>query len=200
MQDYKPNSHRFKEQQKTEERKKLDKVVSSPVKVKKKTELSTLKDVFISEDAANIKSYVVMDVIIPSIKKAIIDIVTNGAEMLFYGKSGSGRKRTTADRVSYRNFYDDRRDERPRPGSTVTSYSFDEITFTTRGEAEEVLCRMDETVDTYGVVTVADFYDLVGITGNYTDNRYGWMSMRNVDVVRARDGYKLTLPKAIPIG
>ena len=59
---------------------------------------------------------------------------------------------------------------------------------------------MDELIATYGVVRVADFYELVGVTGNYTDNKYGWTDIRNASVVRARDGgYIIKLPKAFPI-
>ena len=67
------------------------------------------------------------------------------------------------------------------------------------GEAEDVLSRMDELIDTYGVVSVADLYDLVGISCNYTDNKYGWTNIRNVEPIRVRDGYMLKLPKAMPI-
>ena len=48
------------------------------------------------------------------------------------------------------------------------------------------------------MVSVADLYDLVGISGNYTDNKYGWTNLRNSDVQRVRDGYLLKLPKALP--
>ena len=58
---------------------------------------------------------------------------------------------------------------------------------------------MDELIDRYEVVSVADLYELVGITGNYTDNKYGWTNIRNAEVVRVRDGYVLKLPKATPI-
>lgn len=59
---------------------------------------------------------------------------------------------------------------------------------------------MDELIDMYGVVSVADLYDLVGITGNYTDNKYGWTNIRNAEPVRAMGGgYMLKLPKALPI-
>lgn len=50
---------------------------------------------------------------------------------------------------------------------------------------------MDELIDTYKLVSVADLKDLVGITGNYTDNRYGWTSIRSAEVVRVRDGYTI---------
>ena len=62
-----------------------------------------------------------------------------------------------------------------------------------------MLDRMNEIVETYGLVKVADLYDLVGLTCNYTDNKYGWTSLRTADIVRVRDGYTLKLPKAMPI-
>ena len=74
--DYKPNSHKSKqEQNELVKDKKVDKVVKGTVKTKKKKGTS-IKDVFISEDAKNVKSYVFMDVLVPAVKKAISDIVS----------------------------------------------------------------------------------------------------------------------------
>lgn len=200
MDDYKPNSHRFKEEQKTDvkdESKKLEKVVNGSVKVRKK---SHLKEALISEDASNIKSYIVMDVLIPAIKKAISDIVKNGIEMLLYGDAGrSNSQRNPSSSVSYRDYYD-RRDDRYRPNPSLRQgRSIDDLVIESRGEAEEVLTRMDELLETYKMVTVADFYDLVGVTCDYTDNNYGWTSLRSAEVVRVRDGYIIKLPRALPI-
>lgn len=202
--DYKPNSHKSKEEQKTrEEDKKIEKVVKGPVKVKKKNELSKLADVFISEDARNVKSYVLMDVLVPAIKKAISDIVTDGIDMILYGTTGkSGRRRSTAEKISYRSYYDRRDDDRRSTSDshTKTRYSYDEVILDSRGEAENVLTRMGELIDTYGVVSVADFYDMVGINGDYTDNKYGWNSIRNAEVVRVTGGgYMIRLPRAMAI-
>ena len=58
---------------------------------------------------------------------------------------------------------------------------------------------MDEMMEEYGIVRVADLFDLVGITGDYTDNKYGWTNIRNAEVVRVRDGYKIKMPRAMPI-
>ena len=204
MNDFKPNSHRYKEEQKeaaAERKKKVEKVVTGTVKVKKKNELRKLSDIFISEDAANVKSYVFMDVLVPAIKKAISDIVTDGIDMILYGGSGRSKKRSSgsgASYVSYNRYADrDRRDERYRDTNLgVTSrYSFNDITLDNKGEAEDVLDRMFELIDAYGMVTVADLYDLLGITGNYTDNKYGWTNLRSAEVIRVRDGYMLKLPK-----
>lgn len=199
MEDYKPNSHKAKAEAAVAE-KKVEKAVAGPVKVKKKSEMSKLKDIFISEDAGNVKSYVIMDVLIPALKKAVSDIVTNGIDMILYGETGRSKRSSIASNVSYRSYYDRRDDDRRYSSNrTVSGYSYNDIILETRGEAEEVLSRLDELIETYKVATVADLYDLVGITGNYTDNKYGWTNIRNAEAVRVRDGYVLKLPKALPI-
>ena len=198
--DYKPNSHKSKIDQKEQpNEKKVQKVVRGKVKTKKKK--TSLKDVFISEDAANVKSYVFMDVLVPAVKKAISDIVRDGIDMILYGEARSRKSSSNASYVSYRSYSDrDRREERRYSDSRVRSaYSYDDIILENRGEAEDVLTRMDELIDTYGIVSVADMYDLVGISGNYTDNKYGWTNLRNAEPVRVRDGYMLKLPKPGPI-
>jgi hypothetical protein len=203
MNDFKPNSHRFKEEQKeSAEKKKVEKVISGKVKTKKKSEISKFADVFISEDASNVKSYIFMDVLVPAIKKAISDIVTDGIDMILYGETGRTKKRSSSNSsyISY-NRYSDRRDDRRNDSSyrAVSRYDFENITLDNRGDAEEVLERMDELLDAYGIVTVSDLYDLVGITGEFTDNKYGWTSLRNAEIVRVRDGYKLKLPRVTPV-
>ena len=102
----------------------------------------------------------------------------------------------------YRNYYD--RDTRAsrvldRGNTPYSGYSYDDIILSNRGEAEDVISRMDELIDAYGLVRVADLYDLVGITGNYTDNKYGWTNIRNAEIIRVRDGYMIKMPRAIPI-
>ena len=198
--EYKPNSHKFREGQ-TEALtdKKIQKVVHGKVKTKPKSGMSKITDVFISEDAANVKSYIVMDVLVPAVKKAISDIVRDGIDMILYGESRGRRSSTSSSYVSYRDYSrsDDRdrfRDSRIRSG-----YNHDDIILESRGEAEEVLTRMDELIDTYGVVSVADLYDLIGKSCEYTDNKYGWTNIRNAEAIRVRDGYMLKLPKALPI-
>ena len=71
-----------------------------------------------------------------------------------------------------------------------------DITFETRGDAEAVLEQMDDVIDRYGIVTVADMYDMADLTAPYTSNKYGWTSINSAEVVRVRDGYILKLPKA----
>lgn len=195
------NSHKGRNETKQKpatEEKRAEKIVRGKVKTKR-NDVRKITDIFISEDIANVKSYIIMDVLVPSIKKAIYDIVVNSLDMSLFG--GRGGRRSTADKVSYRDYNGvSRRDDRTYGSSRTTSgYSYDDIILETRGEAEAVLARMDEIMEEYEIVRVADLYDLVGITGEHTDNKYGWTNIRNAEVERVRDGYRIKMPRALPI-
>ena len=194
----------FKTFKKNEEKskpaeKKLTSVVSGAAKVKKKSEARKFADVFISEDISNVKTYILTDVLIPTIKKAISDVVTNGVDMILYGEVGR-TKRHASSKISYNGLYrgSDRRDPVPTRQRGVADY--DDILFDNRGAAEAVLTVMDEAVEQYGEVSVGDMYDLAGVTTtNYTVNKYGWRDISSARVVRVRDGYMIKLPRAIPL-
>lgn len=201
MDDFKPNPPLTKGKTESVPEKKVEKVISGVAKTKKKSGVMKLADIFIEDDVDSVKSYIVGDVVIPTIKKTIYDVITGSLDMFFFGGTGGGKARSTADKVSYRNYtsYSNKQSARPATRS-VTGYSYDEVVLDSRGEAEEVLARMDELVATYGIVSVADFYDLVGITCQYTDNKYGWTNIRNAQVMRVRDGgYMIKMPKAMPL-
>ena len=201
MEEYKSNSNRSKEEQKNKEREKIEKVVTGKVITKKKSKLNKFTREIISEDAPNVGTYIWKDVLVPTIKRTISDIITDGIDILLYGESRKGNRRSSADRVSYTSYsnYSSRdrvRNDRP----ALTAYSYDDIVLASRGEAEDVLSRMDEIMDMYGLVRVADLFDLVGIsTGNPQDNKYGWTNIRNARIDRVREGYVIRMPRAMPI-
>lgn len=197
------NSHKNRNEKtktaKTDD-KRVEKVVRGNVRTKQ-NDARKFADLFISEDVVNVKNYILMDVIIPSVKKALYDLVVGTLDLSLYGGRGGSGKRPTADKVSYRDYSSaSRRDERSyNTTRTASGYSYDDIILDSRGEAETILTRMDELIEEYNEVRVADLYDLVGITGEYTDNKYGWTNIRNAEVVRVRDGYKIKMPRAIPL-
>lgn len=200
MEEYGPNSYRSKEKQKKDlPEKKVEKVILGSAKSRKKGEIQKFADVFISEDVANVKSYIILDVIIPAVKKAISDVVTNGIDMILYGESGKNRKSQYTTKVSYGQHYSggsrDSREITQKKG-----FNYDDIIFENRGDAESVLDAMNDIISQYGVVSVGDLYDLADVsTDNFTVNKYGWTDISGCKAVRVRDGYILRLPKASPI-
>lgn len=201
MDDYKPNSHRFREGQVEvpEERKKVEKVVKGDVKIKKKSDAKKFADVFVSEDASNVKSYVLFDVIVPGVKKILWDVFTGGLKMFLFGERGIS-KDDRRSKVSYNDMYD--KDSYRRTSSDVRTrnrFDYDEIIIPSRGEAEDVMDHMYDILQKYDVVRVLDLYDMLDVTAPFTANRYGWTDLRGSKIVPVREGYLLKLPKAMPI-
>jgi len=198
MTNYTPNSHKYREEQKAKE-KKIEKVVAGVAKPKEKSALKKLFDIFLAGDISNVKSYILNDVIIPTAKKAFVDIITNGANMIVYDSDEARtRIRGTSPRASYRDYYDS---PSSRKGTNSSSRRFDynDIIFGSRGDAEAVLTQMDEIIDQYEVVSVADMYEMAGLEQPYTSNKYGWTDITSAEVLRAHDGYVIKLPRALPI-
>lgn len=203
---YTPNSHKYKEQQKetaVSTEKRVQKVVKNPVKIKS-NEARKLADIFISEDVANVKNYIFMDVIVPAIKKAIYDVVTNGIDMFLYGGNGKGRSNSNGNKVNYRTYYDQKNNNSvtyrsSENTSSRNGFEYDDIVFNNRGEAEAAKQQMQDIIGRYGIVTVADLYEMVNETAPYTAQKYGWMDVSSAESIRVRDGYKLKLPRAVPI-
>lgn len=205
---YTPNSHKYREQQKeaAAEEKRVQKVVKGPVKTKK-NEVRKFADIFISEDVHTVKDYLFFDVIVPAVKKLVYDVVVNGFDTVLWGSNGRGKNGSNGAKVNYRNYYDQK-----NSNSTPTNYrgsennrgnsglDYDDIVFSNRGEAENVKQQLQDTVERYGMVTVADLYDLAGLQAPYTSQKYGWMDVSHAEVKRDRDGYTIKLPRAVPVG
>ena len=185
----------------------VKKVITGNVVKKKRGFGKKLAETFMEDDTKSVGSYIFHDVLIPAAKSLICDVVGWGgfAEQLLFGSTrgarGGSRRNNGRDYTSYGSYYRQNDRERDKRSSRDISrvgrarHDFDEIVLETRGEAEEVLSHLvDLTVD-YGMASVADLYDLVGITSSFTDNKYGWTELRNARPRRVRDGYLLELPR-----
>lgn len=79
------------------------------------------------------------------------------------------------------------------------NYDFSRVVVTECGEAEAVIDSLHETLSKHGVVTVADLYQIVGVTPIDEDHRWGWKDIRGVDATRVDAGYLINLPKPTDI-
>lgn len=200
MNEYKPNSNKYKQEQRDAQREKpkLEKVVTGPVKVKK-NETRKFANMFISEDAKDVKSRILMDVVIPAVKNLFEDAIISATRLILRGDTGSRGSRSTADKISYNKYYDRDVNASSREYGTRSRLNYDDIVVKSRGEAEDVLFRLDEAIGKYGYATIGDLYDLVGVTGDYTDEKYGWTNLSTAKAVPVGDGYLLKMPRVSPI-
>ena len=131
-------------------------------------------------------------------------MVKEGFERFLFGdtrRTRSGRPGGSRGYTNYSQFSSGRKTETRREMSprARANHDFDDIVLQTRTEAETVLDRMIDLMDQFDVVAVSDLMGLVGITPNYTDEKWGWYSLKGASVSRIRDGYLLDLPPTEPI-
>lgn len=204
IKDYPSNSNVKKEERRKEAvtERRADKVVTGGAKAQKKSDIRKFTDIFLAEDISTVKSYILMDVLVPAVKKAIDDIVSNGIHMLLYKETDRNRgSNRPAARVSYASYYNDNRSrDRERVSSRRNDFDYENIVFDRRGDAETVLTALEDIIDQYSYARVADLYELAGVTtDNYMVNRYGWADLHNAVVTSGRDGYYIRFPKALPL-
>lgn len=211
--DIKPNSFKYKEEaaEKIKEKLKeidLEKVEGEDVGVKtKQVKLVKKKPSwfekaakwFISEDVDDIKSYLIFDLIIPGVKDVTFDLV----EMMLFGGKGS-RKSRGSSKVSYDGYYN-RKERRARSKSRNredkdTSTDYKDIIVEDRGDAEDIVDRMQDLIDRNGKASIADLLDLVNLPSNFADVDWGWTNPRSISYRRVRDGYKIDVDRVRDIG
>lgn len=204
MKHYEGNSIKSREGAPKEEKKTVEKVVKGVAKTRKQSEFKKIAGAMITDEVKSIKDHTIYQIIIPTIVDTISQIVKDAIDLTFRGEVGASSRSSSrvvggssrnVSRVSYNSLYDDRRDNR----RVSDRYSYDEVTFETRDDAEKVLSCMEDVIDSYGVVTVADFFEFAGITGGngYTDRNYGWSNLRSAKIERlSANEWLIVTPRA----
>ena len=201
-----PSNSRNSKTAKQDQRPKVTKITKGTVVKRKKSLGARFMETFVGESVDNVMSYVIHDVLVPAAKSMFEESINRGLEMMLHGQTRGNN--TVRDKgksyVSYNSYSNqrtsnnsNRQTSREIPARSRHLHSFDDIVLKSRGEAEEVLSHLvDLTID-YDRASVSDLYDLVGVTGEFTDNKYGWTNLESASVSRTRDGYLLNMPKVI---
>lgn len=182
--------------------KKVVKSISGKVTLRKKSLGRKIAETFVGDDMHTVSKYVIFEVLIPAAKTMLFDSVTQGLERSLFGGESNRRIRSggNRDHVSYNKIsYSAKDSQRTISQKAKATHDFDEIVFANRDEAEEAIVLLIELISQYDVATVSDLYDIVNITGSFTDDKWGWTDLRSATSIRVRNGYILSLPKPRPI-
>lgn len=167
------------------------------------------------EGIPSVTSYLNKEIIVPAIKDIIANSVSAGVNMMVYGRDQAGERRGGySNRNSYqaptysrptRNYQSSYNAQRQapierEPVRRSNMFRSTDYIMNSRQEALEVLDMLRENLDNYGLVTLADFFDLIGVESQYVDNNYGWQDLGNVTIVPVRGGYALSLPNVDVLG
>lgn len=198
---YPPNS---KTQKSENEKPKLEKIVSSDVKMQKKSIFKRFKSSIFAESPDTIGGYIIREVLIPYTKDIIYDTLVNTISMALYSNPRAGGRRsgrsvnTTRDGyIQYGSYSSSstsnsrREPERPR-GERI---DVDNVIFGMSAEAHEVLDAMCDRLEHYGTVTVLDLCDLIGVTSSPNAMYYGWTDISEACVRQINEGWLLDLPR-----
>ena len=148
--------------------------------------------------------YVGTEIVAPAIKGIIVDSVVASINTIIYG-GDAPRTRSTGSRAygGYTNY------NRQYSGSPITrtgdqytrtvmaANRIQEYELPDRQQANDVLTSLREIADKYSAVSVADYYESIGVPVEYTDNNYGW-ELRDIDTARVRStphGFIIELPR-----
>lgn len=190
--------------------KKIKKVVSGEVKVQKRGIGTKVKNLFVAADLKSVVAYVAYDILLPAAKGMIVDGAARGVERFIYGDIRPGRRGGMPgerSRITYGGIVDrgrDDRDPRTRPPSNLERSRYprsgqNDYIFATRQDAEETLDEMLRILEICDVVSVADFNEIIGVRGPFTDQKYGWEDLRGTEIRDVRKGWMIELPPPEPI-
>lgn len=187
------------------------KVIRGKVVERKKPLGRKIAEMFAPEDIGGVGDFVITDVILPGIKNTIFNAAIEGLQRVFFGDvaprvRGTGVSQgstvnygayyrpssvaSTPSSPSYRN-----EPERNMSNKARANHDFNEIVLETKSESEMVLTQLGDLIDVYGQASVADLYDMLGISHNYTDEKWGWTDISTSVARRIREGYLLDLPR-----
>ena len=173
---------------------------------RKKPITSKIAEAFTGDDARSVGNYVLMDVAVPALKNMIVDAVQQSIERMLFG---SARRPSTTTRAGFVNYSAlSTQNQRPTgragdpdgPGLSNTArarMNYDEIVLSSRADGEEVLAALRMRIEHYDVTTLSDLLEMIGVSPDFTDHKFGWFDLRAASVVGPvrGGGYLLNLPK-----
>lgn len=181
---------------------KVTKVIEGEVKKSGKAQKKRISDSFIAEDIDVVCKSIWSDVIVPTIKQGIFDVISNGIKMLMWGdkapKQGYPGSKFTYGGVTtaYGSFFNSPQQVAVPDRKRMATYDYDDLVFKSRSDAKEVLDVLDEQISRYGRASVGDFYDAAGITPDQTAYNYGWENLTNADIYPCPGGFHIKFPRA----
>lgn len=183
------------------EKKGPGKVIQGQVITRKKSFGRRMADLFIGENVGDVKTYILEDVLVPTIKATISDIIGGGVDMLLFPGQSRGRRstRSNSSYIPYNSLNNRNAQTTSYQNRAAPRYGVDEIILGTRVEADDVLAAMSDYMHDYGMVAVADLYEMVGHPIVFTDNNWGWSDLRSASVRKIPEGYLLVLPRPMSL-
>ena len=188
---------------KGEPKKKFDKVVRGKVTLKEQNDIQKIANDFLAEDLKTVKDRIIAEYLIPMLKNGICSIFNSAISIALWGddrsrSSSTNYSRSSRQRNSYDRYYQDVQSSRPGP-SGRPARTLQNLDFEVRCDADDTLNEMYDALRKYKQVSVGDLWDMMGVSNESTDYNYGWYNLDEAYIKGIPGGYRLVLPRPIPL-
>lgn len=192
------------------------------VGVDKQSTLSKFKETFIA-DGVDLKEYIIWDIVVPTARRTIRDIIVGCADRIFLGATTPQSRNLVRERGITRvqphtNYARNSIDTRPLPNKISSNAArgftrLNDIWFSDYEDVSNILDYLVDYIEEYGKVSINRYLENVdparlselGIDMNFVTQDMGWVSLRDAEIsepVMGPDGtmrYYLRLPRPISI-
>lgn len=83
----------------------------------------------------------------------------------------------------------------PKPKEEAEPYEVDPVILPTRAAAEKVVDEVAQLIEVFKFASVADFYNLCGISTTLKDTTWGWDNFTGGEIKKVQGGYELEVPE-----
>lgn len=176
---------------------KAEALVNGKLSDSKPSAFRNFKDEVIKSDFSSITSAVISQIIIPKAVDLISNAFESGLYMLFHGdlkgyKSSSNK--SNGGRTDYTIFSSN--GVRTVRTDNNSSIQYRDVCVADLASAESIVMRIEDILDAYGEISVADIYSIANIRYNNDElNYWGWRSIRRTPIVKTGNGYIIKMPK-----
>lgn len=188
----------------------IKKVVTEKVVINKATTKQKVTNLIFAKSAKEAGNYVLKEIVLPEVKGLTLDIINNFFTNLIQG-DGPVVSRSTVNRPLSNIANGVKR--------TVTNYGqlstqtngavvnipdsvldFQNLTFASRTDAQEVLDNMFNILESYEVVLERDVCSLAGLDNKPIYEKWGWTNLSAAKIIGSNNnGWTLVLPRPMNI-
>jgi hypothetical protein len=171
---------------------------------KKKSLGRRIADNFTGDDAHTVGQYIMFDILLPAAKAMIVDAISQGAERFLLGGTSRSRSSAIGRTMGGYTQYSNRitsipkaigSDPRTRAVVDEEKFDINQIIVTERGQAELILDSMRAQIENYEFASVTDLKDLLNMTSEFTDEKWGWSDLTGARTRAIGGGYLLVMPR-----
>lgn len=179
--------------------------------VKERSALQKASRSFFAEDFNKVARYVGKEIILPSVKRLIFDVFSDGLGALLWGtdsRKGKGDKFASYYGGSNRgsmywqsgNSNNGPRTQQASSRVSGTGYDSEMYIVPSRGDAEYIIDSLKEELGSYPSVPIASLYKMLKRDPQPVDFNYGWTNLSGIDFRRLANGeFEIITPRVEPL-